>query len=130
MQRSLLPNFLDTYPHVPLLVVGDFNVPLFSPEFQSWAKNLNFVNPFDEHFVDTNHMGKVTYTYFNSYSNPEHSILDYILIFSNNSVDIVEAQVYRYRNEQGEIIDLPQKTQRFKQNPSDHYPIFTDLRIH
>ena len=127
---NIILNFAQEFPRVPLFVMGDLNTSITSSEFLSW-KSLEFTNPFNEHFVDTDNMGDSTYVRFSKAGFlVEHSVLDHVLIFSGRSVDITQAQVYRYKDPEGKVLKLPQSKEDLNENPSDHYPIFVDVRVH
>lgn len=126
---ELVREFKAKNPHIPLMIMGDFNAEISSPEFAP-IRELNFKDPFDTHFVDDpKKLGRPTHTYFPTPDSFLFDSMDYALIDPAISKGIVKAYVHRYSDKKGKIKNPPKNIQERNENPSDHYPIVFDIDI-
>ena len=55
--------------------------------------------------------------------------LDAVLVNRSLTAHVTDASVYRYRNEQGKELPLPNTYNQRKKNPSDHFPVLMHFNL-
>jgi hypothetical protein len=121
------------YPEVPILIGGDMNGHAgeketeeeFQEIYQSTdLKDCAFLNqvPEDERF---------SYIYFNRGGQRFTQQIDYLFISEKFSSCLVPGSTYfpRYLNLEGLPLPIPKKLEQKNLLPSDHYPVFTILKV-
>lgn len=117
------------HPGVPIIVMGDFNSSRDKKELKSF-RLLDMVDLTDkpELFVDEEGMGDSTFVFFpNRETTTTREALDGAFLSSSLEAYIKSYSVYRYKDEEGKVRDLPQNFEERNLNPSDHYPVIFDL---
>lgn len=108
---------------LPFAFTGDMNNDLREVEFSS-IRDAGFHSSFLDSRTPVN--DPTTFVYFPGRSRPKHNQLDYILLDPNLRARgaLEESDVYRYRDDEGVEIELPQRARDKSDLPSDHYPVW------
>jgi hypothetical protein len=69
----------------------------------------------------------VTHSYFPKGGNPKWTQIDAVLVNESGTKFITAAKVPRYQDKNGNELPIPKSFQDLKKNPSDHYPVHTEL---
>lgn len=107
---------------VPVIVAGDFNCSMFDNELQEFSTNL-----FEFHALK-NSDEKESCTYVNFRNGKVMSQIDFI--FSTDEIfDLDESFTYRFKNEYGDNMGIPDSFEEKRFLPSDHFPLVTVIKI-
>lgn len=128
---AIIKSYQQKYPKSPLLVLGDFNAEVnFEPEYEA-LRNFNLKDTFDlsPNPLPKGDPGRITHTYHPKDGATKRAQLDSILVAPPFQNLILGTHVYRYKNAEGSEIPLPATYAEREQNPSDHYPVWTELNL-
>ncbi len=121
---------------VPIIVMGDFNSSRgdneATPHFGE-GLGLFDVHLSEEHFVDKGGLGHVTHTFHPKVDGVEQapvmSVMDRAFLDESLKEELVQSVIYRYRHIGSSVYKpLPRTVDERGENPSDHYPIYFDLK--
>lgn len=118
--------------NVPLLMVGDFNGRVFDePEYGALAKVAQLQDAMAAEANPPPLADRTTHTFFpHNGSGPQQNQIDYALLAPGLKSDIVEGEVYRYKDPvTGLERPLPQNSAERDENPSDHFPYFVRMNF-
>lgn len=122
--RAILEDYDKNYPGVPILLGGDFNADIHrSPEFKALLEDDFMQDSFDLSRNKLAPKERVTQTFHPRKGAAQQSQLDAILVNRSASSAVVEAKVYRYKDEHGREKPLPKTYDERELNPSDHFPV-------
>jgi len=128
---AIIKSYQNRYPKSPLLVLGDFNAEVNSePEYEA-LRHFNLKDAFDlsPNPLPKGDPGRITHTYHPKDGATKRAQLDSILVAPPFQNLILGTHVYRYKNADGSEIPLPSTYGEREQNPSDHYPVWTELNL-
>jgi endonuclease/exonuclease/phosphatase family metal-dependent hydrolase len=116
------------YPHTPIIVGGDLNAELSSPELEPLTKT----NLTDFHDVmGTAKEDRVSFVHFDYKGLPHPQTLDYLLLSPElkDKVQKDKSSTYHYRSFFDIPHPLPRTVSERYQMPSDHYPLVLTLDL-
>jgi endonuclease/exonuclease/phosphatase family metal-dependent hydrolase len=122
------------HPQAPVVVMGDFNTARGGGETHPIFDKLYMtdVHRSEDHFFDPDGLGHSTHTYHPKVDGVEMpasaTAIDRAFVSKDLLDYITQAGIYRYRTESGQKKPLPQTQAERNENPSDHYPIYFDLK--
>jgi len=120
----------ETYPGTPVFVGGDFNANVHEGlEFKPLFKDGLLKDSFDFSPTPLSEKDRITHTFHPRGGETKYSQLDALLVNKHGQELITNAKVYRYKNEQGVEIKIPETYPERELNPSDHFPIIIDLDL-
>jgi len=109
-------------PSVPVVLMGDFNSNVNSaPEYQVLWNSAHLEDVFNLETQKRPFWQRFTHTYHPNGSPRKPSQLDAILVSSALQDKVLDAQIYRYPDANGQEKPLPKTHDERKQNPSDHF---------
>jgi len=124
--------FEDANPNVPYIITGDFNDAPESLEFKPLTEGLDVFEPFKYPEFFTNKAGFGLSTFSIHPKAPEtarYTSVDFFLTSRNLEEFVMAVDVYRYKNRATNTFKpLPTSGLERAENPSDHFPIFIDLK--
>lgn len=113
---------------VPLIITGDFNADLRNLWISAPLKR-DFTNAFDLNPIPREIEEKFTHTHHPHRGVTQSLEMDAFFVNPVLNDSVLSARTYRFRDEGGKPIPLPDSQILRDQNPSDHYPIVIDLDI-
>jgi hypothetical protein len=119
---KIIKNLSEEFSDVPLVWGGDFNTDFNAREMK--PAHTYFEDAFDVAEVSVPKSNRVTHSYFPYQGKAEYQQLDGFFVLNAN---VLNAQIFRYRDENGKIKAIPKNIEERKLNPSDHFPIYLDL---
>lgn len=132
---TALKRIQEEFPGVPMTVMGDFNSSRGDNEVMPVFEELSVFDAHlsEDHFVDKGGLGHMTHTYHMKYKNEEQaaieSVMDRALLTESLRSDLINSVVYRYRHlGSSEYKSLPSSLAERLENPSDHFPIYFDIK--
>ena len=129
---QIINQFITTYPDTPFVVAGDFNSKPNAPELLPLFEDLDTFDPIrnPDTFVDKADMGTYTHSFHEKgVEESVYSEVDFILTSKELKDFIIGADVYRYKDRQtNDFKPLPDSNKERAENPSDHFPVFVDIR--
>lgn len=125
---AIYEKYREEFPHVPIVVGGDFNTELSSLELEL-LKRTDLTDFHD--CLNTPQEERVSLVHFEVDGTPRPHILDYLLLSPHLRDRIVKAKSYTYRYQSFYDIPepLPNAPQERYRLPSDHYPLVLTLTI-
>lgn len=120
----------EKYPNIPIIICGDFNgnASEFSTD-EEFKKIYEYYHLSDVlSIADLPQDRRPTYFLFNG-QNKLPIQLDYAFIDKDKSHLIQDIAIYRYKNNNDSVKQLPRTKYDVWNNPSDHYPIVFRLDI-
>lgn len=128
---EVIKDYQKRFPKTPILIMGDFNAEVQSePEYAALRSfNLKDVLDLTPGALPVGDPGRVTHTFHPNGGSTKASQLDSILVVPPYDDLVKKAEVYRYKNEDGSIKPIPKTYAEREKNPSDHYPLWTDLDL-
>lgn len=124
----LYTKLCERHPSVPMVVGGDFNSDLKSPELELLAKT----DLTDFHDLLGSPMeARISQMHFDYKGQPQPQILDYLLISPHlkNKVVTEKSLTYRYKSFYDTPHPLPTTVSQRYHMPSDHFPLILTLDI-
>lgn len=120
--NSHIEKLNEKYNNPNILLAGDMNSDLEDLKMMGLKDMDNFLD-----FKDLNEKEKCTHVHFDG--GAIYHQFDYIFSSKNmkNRVNLKESFVYRFKNDYGDILDLPEKIKDKFEHPSDHYPVILVL---
>jgi endonuclease/exonuclease/phosphatase family metal-dependent hydrolase len=125
---ALYTKICEKHPEVPVVVGGDFNSDLKSPELELIAKT----NLTDFHdLVGSAAEDRISQMHFDYRGTPQPQILDYLLVSPHLKDKVVakESHTYRYKSFYNTPHPLPTTVHQRYHMPSDHFPLVLVLEI-
>jgi endonuclease/exonuclease/phosphatase family metal-dependent hydrolase len=124
---GIYTNLRNQFPHIPIILGGDFNTHLSSLELEL-LKRTDLIDFHDQ--LGTPVEERVSLIHFDYAGNPHSQVLDYLLVSPHLIDRIVASDSYTYRYKG--FYDIPEElpktlSDRYKM-PSDHYPLV--LTVH
>ena len=111
---------------VPVLWGGDFNTDLVkSPEAAPIKKVFRDV--LDVAQKTKNASPRVTHTFHPRNGGTDAKQMDGIFVNLDSTGQVLQAQIYRYKDESGQTKAIPKSFGQREQNPSDHFPVVVDI---
>ena len=107
---------------VPVVIAGDFNCTMEEPELKNFAKGLSEFHKIKKSSIEES----CTHVHFST--KRVLNQLDYIFSTKNLKYDLKNSYTYKFRNEYGDVLDLPESIQEKQWNPSDHYPLVLKIK--
>lgn len=125
---SLYKNISARHPDVGVVVAGDFNSDLKSPELELIDKTD--LTDFHE-LLASPVEDRISLVHFDHGGNPHPQILDYILVSPHLIDKVVREQSYTYRYKSFYEVPhpLPKTVHQRYHMPSDHYPLVVTLAL-
>lgn len=125
-EMNLLLSFtkeLENFYGVPIIIGGDFNIDFNSIE------NYNIINYYTNYHDLKNSTieDRCTHVYFSQ--TKVLNQLDYLLINKKYDylINLDNSIVYRFKNEYGDNLGIPNSINEKKAHPSDHFPIILHI---
>jgi endonuclease/exonuclease/phosphatase family metal-dependent hydrolase len=116
------------HPDVPIVVGGDLNSDLSSPELEALRKT----NLLDFHdVIETPAEDRISFVHFDYTGQAHPQVLDYLLISPHLSTKVLKekSQTYRYKSYYDTPHPLPRTVHQRYHMPSDHYPVVLTLDL-
>lgn len=116
---------------LPILFAGDFNgaVP-HEPEFEPLRRRAGLLDAFDLSKTRRSRTDRVTHIYFPGENlAPERNQLDAIFVSPELHDSVLDAEAYRYKNQDGLPWPLPKYKRIRDKNPSDHWPVNVTVKF-
>ncbi len=128
---EIIKYYQEKHPNIPIMLMGDFNAEVHSePEYSALREfNIKDVLDLTPNALPVGDFGRITHTYHPQGGSRKASQLDSILLVPPHQDFVLKAEVYRYKNEDGSLKAIPQTYAERQTNPSDHYPIWTELDL-
>ena len=115
-------NKLEEELKVPVIVAGDFNCTMDEPELKNFSKGLKEFHKIKKSSIEES----CTHVHFST--TRVLNQLDYIFTTKNLRYKLKDCYTYRFKNEYGDILGLPDRIVEKKWNPSDHYPLVLTIK--
>lgn len=118
----------EEFPEVPIVMGGDFNSDLQSPEFA----NLLVTDLKDFHAIKgSTEEERVTLIYFDYKGAPNPQVLDYLLISPHLHDLMIHDQSFTYRYKTFYDVEelIPEDRKQRHLQPSDHFPIVVEFKL-
>ena len=115
------------FGQIPVLAAGDFNADLHKDE-SAQVLSHRMTDVFDLLPRPPPRARRVTFSYFKNNIHNQNQ-LDGIVVHNPNLIQVRRADVYRYRDEDGNEYPLPETIQERLELPSDHNPVWADVSI-
>ena len=128
---EIIKYYQQKYPKTPILIMGDFNAEVHSePEYEA-LRSFNLKDALDltPNALPVGDPGRITHTFHPNGGSTKASQLDSILLVPPHENIVLKAGVFRYKNEDGSIKPIPKTYAEREKNPSDHYPLWTELDL-
>lgn len=113
---------------VAVVIAGDFNADLRSAGLPAPLKK-DFFDAFDLNPTPREVEEKITHTFHPHRGVTQGLEMDAFFVNRNLRGHILSARTYRFRDEGGKPLPLPDSLILREQNPSDHYPIVIDIEM-
>lgn len=116
------------HPNVPVVVGGDFNADLESPELEI----IRTSNLTDFHeILESSLEDRISFVHFDHLGQPKPQILDYLLVSPQIKNKIVKNKsfTYRYKSFYNAQHPLPTTIHQRYHMPSDHFPLVLTLDV-
>lgn len=128
---EIIKDYQQKYPGTPFLVLGDFNAEVHTePEYEALRSfKVKDVLDLTPGALPIGDPGRITHTFHPNGGSTKASQLDSILVAPPHDDIVLKAGVYRYKNEDGTLKPIPKTYAEREQNPSDHYPLWTELDL-
>ena len=125
---SLYTKIRERHPEVPVVVGGDFNSDLKSPELELIAKTD--LTDFHD-LLGSPAESRISQMHFDYKGQPQPQILDYLLLSPElkNKVVSEKSLTYRYKSFYDTPHPLPTTVSQRYHMPSDHFPLVLTLEI-
>jgi endonuclease/exonuclease/phosphatase family metal-dependent hydrolase len=118
----------ERYPDVPVVVGGDLNSELSSPELEILASS----NLIDFHeLIGAPPEHRISFVHFNYQGEPQPQTLDYLLVSPHlhARVDGDKSYTYRYKSYYDTPHPLPSTVHQRYHMPSDHFPLVLTIEL-
>ncbi len=115
----------EKYPNIPFMMMGDFNGEIVEKEFKA-LDEMNFSDVF-ELSAKPELKDPVTHVFIDKENDRVlRGHLDYIIVDENikNSNALIDTDIVRYKDPQGNLMPYPETLDEQYLNPSDHYPVW------
>jgi endonuclease/exonuclease/phosphatase family metal-dependent hydrolase len=111
-------------PKTPFVWGGDFNTGMSSSEMNAVSESFEDVFNATPDTVARN--DRVTHTYHPKRGSTHKAQMDGLFV---RNTRVITARIYRYRNTDGSVKPIPDTIEERNENPSDHFPIYSDFEI-
>lgn len=119
---------VDEFGNIPVLAAGDFNANLHTANSTA-ELTQKMTDVFDLLARPPPQKRRITFSYF-SHNEHVQNQLDAILALNPSELRVKRADVFRYRDPDGNEYRLPKnREERRKLMPSDHNPVWADILI-
>jgi endonuclease/exonuclease/phosphatase family metal-dependent hydrolase len=109
--------------NVPVIIGGDFNCSRADYEFNDFADSF-----FEFHELKGSTPEEAcTYVYFKN--NKVLFQLDYLFCTDKNVINLKDSYTYRFKNEYGDNLGIPDTFSEKKMMPSDHFPVVLNIDL-
>jgi endonuclease/exonuclease/phosphatase family metal-dependent hydrolase len=129
---QLVSQFVHEHSRVPFVIAGDFNAEPDDPELRPLFEDLDIFDPLQNPnlFINKAKMGASTHSvHLRDLREARYSKIDLILTSNWLKDLVIGVDVYRYKDrETNTFKSLPSSNEERNENPSDHFPVFLDLR--
>lgn len=119
---QILKVLAEKYPVVPLIWGGDFNTDIQAKEMK--PAHAVFEDAFDVAEITVPKAKRITHSYFPYNGRAQFQQLDGFFALNAR---VLNAQIFLYRDENGNIKPVPSNIDERNKNPSDHFPIYIDI---
>ncbi len=125
---TLYQNIARKNPNTPVVVAGDLNSDLASPELE--ALKQTDLSDFHE-LVGTNPDERISFVHFDYQGQDFPQVLDYLLVSPHLRSRIIAEKsfTYRYKSFYDTPHPLPRTVHQRYHMPSDHYPLVLTLKM-
>lgn len=125
---SLYRKICHRHPNVPIVVGGDLNSDLASPELEIF--NCSDLTDFHE-LIASSFENRISFVHFDHQGQPHPQVLDYLLVSPHIKNKIVKEKsfTYRYKSFYETPYPLPATIHQRYHMPSDHYPVVLTITI-
>lgn len=116
--------------NIDIVFGGDFNTDVPTAQELEILRQNDFFDALDISQIPFEG-SRVTHTYHPHDGPTSKSQLDAILVNKEikDSSRIKKAHIHRYKDENGNVKPIPENKNQRKQNPSDHFPIITTIKL-
>jgi hypothetical protein len=115
---------------VPYALIGDFNASLWKdPSLKRLLDSLQLKDALRILNPNAKESDLITHVYFPTEFQRVTQQMDGILVSPHLVPHISDGSVYRWPDENGIPKDIPDSMVERNQNPSDHFPIFTEINV-
>lgn len=125
---ALYEQISQKYPNTPIVVGGDFNSELTSPELEV----LTQTDLTDFHdLIGTAKEDRISLVHFDYQGKPQPQVLDYLLISPHLKSKVIakSSYTYRYKSFYDTPHPLPTNVHHRYHMPSDHYPVVLTIEF-
>jgi predicted extracellular nuclease len=109
----------------PIIVMGDTNTDVVRSHELQPIRDLGFKDALEVAGVPVE--DRITHTFHPHGGPAEKRQMDAIYLSPSLHQYVVKAEIYRYRDAQGNILPYPETFDQRSQQPSDHYPLYVDI---
>jgi endonuclease/exonuclease/phosphatase family metal-dependent hydrolase len=128
--KKVIQNYESDYPGVPVILAGDFNADVHKGvEFKSLFENNLMTDSFELSSKKLTEAQRITHTFHPRKGPTSNSQLDAVLTNQSGKNLIIDAKVYRYKDNNGKEMAIPKTYAERQLNPSDHFPIIVRLDL-
>ena len=116
---------------IPFFIMGDFNNDVTkAKEFSPLKEGFSDVFDMADDLIGAGDgFGRTTHTYHPRGGKTSRKQIDGIIVDRDSNVEVIEAGIYRYKDESGKIKPVPDTYDDRKKNPSDHFPVWAILKF-
>jgi len=117
--------------NIPFFIMGDFNNDVRKArEFSPLREDFSDVFDMTDDLIGAgNGFGRTTHTYHPRGGKTSRKQIDGIIVDKDSNVEVLEAGIYRYKDESGKVKPVPDTYDDRKKNPSDHFPIWAVFKF-
>lgn len=127
---NIIKTYEKHYPETAIIIAGDFNADIIGgKEFKSLFKNNFLMDGLNLNSIKLSSKERVTQTYHQFNGENFFNQMDAILFNQTAQKFHKKTYVYRYKDNRGEIKELPNSFQERSLNPSDHFPVITEINL-
>lgn len=112
-------------PEVPMIIAGDFNINLAQKKLISPLRKI-FEDAFNFNPVPRDSSERVTHTYHGR-GQLDTVELDAFFVTRTLRHHIKSVRVFRYRDQEGNLLPLAETREERDLQPSDHFPVILDI---
>jgi len=115
---------------VPMIVAGDFNGEVYQDNvYRPFLELAHLQDAFELLDKPPPYAERISHTYHPSKGEVRKRQMDYILLSEHFKNNVKQAKVYRYKDEDGSELPIPDRKNERRENPSDHFPYYMDIEM-